>query len=167
GFETRGAALLRQHALIEAARISDLPPYDRVDDQALLIRSDDRLAFEGEANVAAVEIDDALNERQLEIEAWLICAGRVDHARVLAEAQHDRLVILADDEDRVQDDNQHQQDAADQHGHVARHWPAPGCWVVGALRRIMPSSGRYGTAPPRWSRMIKLPRWYTRSMVSR
>ena len=78
------------------------------------------------AHVALVVEDDVLDDRHLHVQAGLALRRiGVDGVLVLAEAQHDRLVILADDEHRVQNDDQQQQNTADKDGHVAGHWAAP------------------------------------------
>ncbi len=144
GFEHRadsraGDALVAQ-ALEEQQRVDDLVAREGIDHEPLLVGGDHLLAGGVDIENALVEELDVLDERDLELQTRL-----GDDALRIAEFEHERLLRLADGEQRQIGDEggEPENDQAEGKGRAVHCWPSGG--VVGFL--VNSDSGRKGRTP--------------------
>ena len=122
-------------------RVVDAIAREGVDHEPLLVRGDHFLRGVLQVEDALVDIDHAVDQRDLEVQPRL-----GDDAHRLAEPDHEREPGLVDREQRAvgddgHDDGENGENAA---GDTELHWVPP---VVGA-RRSISFSGRIGTTLP-------------------
>ena len=128
--------------LIEPQRIVDPVAREGIDHEPLLVGGDHFLRRRVEIEDALVEIDHAVDQRQLEVQARL-----GDDAHRLAEPDHQRLLRLVDGEQRASSRRSAAmtaRTASDAAGDTELHRVPP---VVGRRGRSISLSGRIGTTP--------------------
>ena len=116
--------------LVEFQRVLDAVARERIDHQALLVGGDHLLRRVLEIEDALVDIDDAVDQRDLGMQSRL-----GDHAHRLAQPHHQRLAGLIDrEQSAVGDDQRHDDEGGDDAaGEIESHRPPPVCG--GGLRR--------------------------------
>jgi hypothetical protein len=132
----------------DAFREMKLCSAEGIDHQPLLVGSDDLLGRVFVIEDALVDIDDAVQERDLEVQSRLR-----DHAERLAQAHHQRLVGLIDrKQGAVGNDQRHEHESSkDTAGDIEPHRLPPVCGVwagfggaagLGFCGRVNSVSGR-------------------------
>ena len=127
--ELRIGALDRAERLVEAQRILDAVPRKGVDHQPLLVGGDHFLRRRFQVEDALVDVDHAVDERHLEVEA-----GLTDHAHRLAEPNDQRLLRLIDGEQGAIGDDEcgKGEDRDDAAEDIEFHrWPPDDCGLRG------------------------------------
>ena len=168
GREPRIGALDRAHRLEELQRVIDAIAREGIDHEPLLVGGDDLLRLRLEVENALIDVDHAVDQRELHVEP-----GLGDDTHRLAEPDDQRLLGLMHGEQAAiaQERQKDRDDDQDTAGKTEPHREPPVVPVAGPgapCRRGNSLSGRYGTTPdPPGSRMILSAPPNTRSMVSR
>ena len=131
--ELRVGGDFRTERLEEAQRILDAIAREGVDHQPLLVGGDHFLRRRFQVEDALVDIDHAVDERHLDVQARL-----VDHAHHFTQPHHQRLLGLIDGEQRAVEHDQRgeDEDGDDAADEIEFHrWPPVGVWPRAAARR--------------------------------
>ena len=128
GRQPRIGAFDHADGLIELQRVGDAIAREGIDHQPLLVGGDDLLRGVFEIENALVDGDDAVEQRELEVQARL-----GDGADRLAQPHHQHLVGLIDREQAAVSDQQRHQDerGEDAAGEIEPHRLPPACGAFG------------------------------------
>ena len=145
------AVLGRADRLVVFQRVDDAEAHEAVHPQAPLVAQGRLLGGQLVIQQAAVERDDRLHERDLDVQAW-----RGDQPHRPAELRHQRLLGLVDGEQRRTGDDDDDHQASEGDNEAASHGTALGAGAGGLLPATVAAglpapSGRNGTTPFRFS----------------